>query len=80
MGLISATVKGITRFVNNTHANHQREKAKQISYNKTGKEIQKARKKGIYINASQIYHNEYNKRNKKISNFQNSVNNFISDI
>ena len=80
MSLFSAIGKSVARYINNKHAESQRENAKTVVFKKVGKNIRKARKSGVFVNGSKLYRDELNKEYARIDAKQMRRDNFISDI
>lgn len=80
MSLFSAIMKGVARYVNDSVANHNREKAKKIAFKNTGKKIQSAKKSGTFINGSQAYKKELRKQTNSVNRKHKIGENFINDL
>ena len=62
MGIIKAVGKLSAKLINRSYTNSQVRKAPSKAYEKTGKQMAAARKRGIYVDGSRLY-----QRNKTIN-------------
>lgn len=80
MKFFSAFMKSIARDVNDSIADHNREKAKDTAFKNAGKQISSAKKSGTYVNGSQIYKKELQKQNALIDRKHKRREKFIDDL
>ena len=80
MDLFSAITKSVFRFANRKSAEHDRQKAKDIAYKNTGKEIKAAKRKGEYVNGSKAYKRNLSKQMDAVEQKHTDIDNFISDL
>ena len=80
MDPFTAGLKYILRSANDKLLSHRTQKAKDIAYQKTGKDMRKANRKGYYINGSKTYREKLNREIEKEKVKHNNRDKFISDL
>lgn len=80
MGFISSIGKGVLRSINDKHADNQHEKAKDVAYEKVGKRMRNAKKKGYRIDGSKAYRQELRKEHNRINVNHKRREDMINDL
>lgn len=62
MGLFKAVGLAVASRINDSITQRETRKAKQVAYETTGKKLQRAKKRGRFINAKNVYQTELNKQ------------------
>lgn len=80
MSLLFAGFKFLVRSCNDSLLHRDLDNAHEKSYKQTGKEIDHARKKGKYINGSEIYRKNLKKNIRTAKSRHSNRDKFISDL
>ena len=80
MSLLFAWLKLFARNCNDFQLQHDLNKAKEKSYEQTGKAMKRARKNGKYINGTEIYQKNLKKNIHTAMSRHSNRDKFISDL
>lgn len=80
MNFLKAIVKACARKISDSVTNSQISNSKQKAYAKTGKQIEEARSRGIYINGSKAYQTNLRQIRAKAHRNGQDRRSFIDDL
>ena len=80
MNLLKSVVKAVARAANNANSNRKRDNVQKLTYEQTGRQLEKAKKTGKFVNASALYQKNLEKNKRKIEQKHSNLEKFIDSI